>query len=202
MGGLKDRVASRDLSIHGKAASDLAYIRRTMDGSMRFTAVSGWGGIGMAAVAFAAAPLAGARADSAGWLFVWLAAAGAGLIVSVGAVAAKAKRTGQSVAAGAGRRFVFGLGPPLLLGALLTVALWNAGQVALLPPMWLLVYGTALTTAGSYTVAAIPAMGCAFLVLGAAALQAGSAWGDHFMAAGFGGVNLVGGLVVLRRHGG
>lgn len=49
---------SRLLAVQGKAASDLAYIRDTMDRSSRFTAVSGWGGVGQAAVAFAAAPLA------------------------------------------------------------------------------------------------------------------------------------------------
>lgn len=193
---------SRDLSIHGKAASDLAYIRRTMDGSMRFSAVSGWGGIAMGGVALLAAPVAGARAEAAGWLLVWLAAALLGVLAGGGATVVKTRRTGESLVAGAGRRFAFGLGPPLLLGALLTVGLWNAGQAALLPPTWLLVYGTALTTAGYHAVTTIPAMGCAFLVLGAAALEAGPAWGDHFMALGFGGVHLAGGAVVLRRHGG
>lgn len=188
--------------MHGKAARDLAYIRRTMDGSAQFTAVSGWGGLGTGAVAFAAAPLAAVRAGSAEWLLVWLAAALAAAFVGGVAVAVKARRTGQSLAAGAGRRFLFGLGPPLLLGALLTVALWEAGQTALLPPMWLLVYGTALTTAGSHSVGAVLAMGFAFLVLGAAALEAGPAWGDHFMAAGFGGIHVAGGLLVLSRHGG
>ncbi len=192
----------RDLSMHGKAASDLAYIRRTMDGSMRFTAVSGWGGVAMGAVALVAAPLASGRAGAEGWLAVWLAAALGGMLVGGAAIVSKARRTGQSLAAGAGRRFAFGLGPPLLLGALLTVGLWNAGQAALLPAVWLLVYGTALTTAGHHAVATIPAMGCAFLALGAVAVQAGPAWGDHFMALGFGGVHLAGGLVVLRRHGG
>lgn len=201
-GESKDPGVSRNLTMHGKAASDLAYIRRAMDGSMRFTAVSGWGGVAMAATAFAAAPLAAACTSSAGWLLVWLTAAGAGLTVGVGAVVVKAKRTGQSLAAGAGRRFIFGLGPPLLLGALLTIALWDAGQAVLLPPMWLLVYGTALTTAGACTIAAIPAMGGAFVILGVAALLAGPTWGDCFMATGFGGVNLAGGLVVLRKHGG
>ena len=45
-------------------------------------------------------------------------------------------------------------------------------------------------------------LGVCFLALGAVALVAPPAWGNTFMALGFGALHLVFGLVVARRHGG
>jgi heme/copper-type cytochrome/quinol oxidase subunit 3 len=41
-----------------------------------------------------------------------------------------------------------------------------------------------------------------FLVCGAAAVFAPAAGGDYFMAAGFGGLHIVFGLIIARRFGG
>jgi hypothetical protein len=68
--------------------------------------------------------------------------------------------------------------------------------------MWLLLYGTGIVTGGSYSVRIVPLMGLAFMVLGAAALFAPPAWGDAFMAAGFGGLHIVFGIIIWRKHGG
>jgi len=190
------------LAVHGKAASDLAYIRDTMDRSVRFTAVSGWGGVMMAAVSFVAAPVAHARPGPDEWLTAWLAAAALGFAAGAVSIALKARRSGQPLARGAGKRFARGLGPPILAGGLLTCALNQAGAVGLLPAGWLVVFGTGLATAGAWSVPAIPAMGFAFMAAGAGAVLAGPEWGDHFMALGFGGINLVGGIFVIRRYGG
>ena len=196
------RAAKPPAAMRGRAVSDLAYIRDTMDRSRRFTAVSGWGGVAMALVAFTAAPAARARPDPAGWLAVWLVAAGLGLLVGVLAIVLKSRKLEQPLLRGAGRRFALGLGPPMLVGGLLTAALYSDGASALLPAMWLLIFGTALATAGTHSVPVIPAMGCGFLVAGTGAIFFGPEWGDFFMAAGFGGVNLAGGVIVIRRYGG
>lgn len=45
-------------------------------------------------------------------------------------------------------------------------------------------------------------MGAGFMALGALAFVAPAAWGDWFMAAGFGGLQIGFGLVIARRHGG
>ena len=45
-------------------------------------------------------------------------------------------------------------------------------------------------------------MGFTFMALGAIALFAPSAWGDTFMAIGFGGLHILFGLIIWRKHGG
>ena len=193
--------ATQVRAVHGKAASDLAYIRRTMDRSSRFTAFSGWGGIGVSAVAVGAAPVAHSQPSPGPWLATWLAAAALAFAVGASSIAVKARRAGQPLARGAGWRFVLGLGPTVFAGGALTFALHAAGATELLPAMWLLVFGGGLSAAGLWAVPAIPVMGAAFMATGVAAVAAGPAWGDHFMALGFGGIHLAGGLFVLRRYG-
>jgi hypothetical protein len=51
-------------------------------------------------------------------------------------------------------------------------------------------------------VRAVPLMGAAFLTLGTFALLMPSVPGDALMAAGFGGVHLAVGFVIVRRHDG
>jgi hypothetical protein len=45
-------------------------------------------------------------------------------------------------------------------------------------------------------------MGICFAVIGAAALAAPLAWADGIMAAGFGGLHILFGLIIARKHGG
>jgi hypothetical protein len=54
---------------------------------------------------------------------------------------------------------------------------------------------------GTQSVRAVPAMGAAFLVLGAVAALA-PGWSDVLLALGFGGLHLAFGPYIARRHGG
>jgi len=48
----------------------------------------------------------------------------------------------------------------------------------------------------------VPVMGLAFMAVGALALFAPPSWGDALLAAGFGGLHLLFGAIIARRHGG
>ena len=50
---------------------DLRFIRKTMERGAAFTAVPGWGGVGMGLTALAAAVLASGQSTTEGWLLVW-----------------------------------------------------------------------------------------------------------------------------------
>jgi hypothetical protein len=87
-------------------------------------------------------------------------------------------------------------------GALLTPALYKSDLAGMLPAVWLLLFGAGMLTAGSFSVRTVRTLGLSFMVLGAAALLAPFAWGNWFMAAGFGGLHVVFGTVIARKHGG
>lgn len=185
-----------------RAMDDLRFIRKTMERGAAFTAVPGWGGVGMGATAVIAAVLASRQTTTDGWLLVWTLEAL--LAVGLGAVAMqrKARRARLPVLSGAGRKFLLSFLPPALAGVALTWALWQAGATALLPGAWLLLYGAAVVTAGTFSVRVVPVMGVCFMVLGVAALLAGPGAGDLWMAAGFGGLHIAFGTNIARRHGG
>ncbi len=189
--------------IQDRAIDNLRFIRDAMERASAFTAVPGWGGVVMGLSVLLAAPLAAARrADSGAWLTVWLAEAVVAAAIAVLTMAWKARRAKASLLRGSGRRFALSFLPPLMVGALLTYALARAGQHALLPAVWLMLYGTAVVTGGAFSVAAVPVMGAGMLVLGIAALLTPASWGDAWMAAGFGGLQIGFGFLIARRHGG
>jgi len=71
-----------------------------------------------------------------------------------------------------------------------------------LPGTWLLLYGTAVVSGGAFSVRVVPVMGLCLMVLGALALLAPVAWGDLFLAVGFGGGHIGFGLWIALRYGG
>jgi hypothetical protein len=183
------------------AVDDLKFIRRAMERAGSFTAVPGWGGVGIGVTALGAAFLAAAQPTPARWLTVWLVAALVATAIGLWTMVRKARRLDVPLATGAGRKFALGLLPPILVGAILTAALLRAGVETLLPAVWLLLYGTGIVAAGAFSVAVVPLQGLAFLILGGAALLVPQA-GDLLLGLGFGVVNLVFGIVIAVRHGG
>lgn len=173
-----------------------------MERAGSFTAVPGVGGVVMGLTALAAWPLAQRAPTSAAWLRVWLATAAVAATVGVLATVRKASRARIPLASGPARKFLLALSPAMLAGALVTAALWRAGEVRLLPGVWLLLYGAAVVSGGAFSVRAIPLLGACLMGLGAAALFSPKTWGDLYLAAGFGGLQIVFGAVIARRHGG
>jgi len=185
-----------------RALEDLRFIRQTLTRASSFTAVPGWGTTLMGITALPAALIAATRPDERSWLFTWLAEALLAVAIGGSAMARKARATQAPLFRGAGARFVFGLCPPLVAGAVLTVVVYAAGLVALLPGTWLLLYGTGIMTGGAFSVRPVPIMGLCFMLTGLIAFLAPPGWGDAFLAAGFGGLNIVFGLIVARAYGG
>jgi len=189
------------VALHDRAIDDLQYIRKTMERSSAFTAVSGGALVLMGAVALVAWGLTRAASPDR-WVLVWMIAAGLAIVIATSATAWKARESGEPLLSGPGRKLILGVLPALTVGGLLTLPLHQAGQTPLLPPVWLLLYGTAVTSGGVFSVRTIPVMGLCFLALGAAALLSPAAWATAYMAAGFGGLHVVFGLIIARRHGG
>jgi hypothetical protein len=183
-------------------AADLRFIRDTMQRSASFTAVPGWGQVILGATALAAAWLAARQSTSTAWLKVWLAEAILAALIAVLSMYWKATRRGLPLFSGPGRKVALGLFPPLMAGALLTLVLLRAGLESALAPAWLLLYGAGIITGGAYSVSIVPVMGLSFMVTGALAVVAPATWSNYFLAAGFGGLHIVFGLLIARRHGG
>jgi hypothetical protein len=184
------------------AADSLRYIRETMERAGSFTSVPGWGGVGMGCTALVAAALAEARGGGMGWMTVWLLEAMVALGIGMAAAARKASRAELPLLSGPGRKFLAGILPPMAVGALLTVALLQAGAVPAIPGTWLLLYGAGVVSGGAASVRIVPVMGACFMAMGALALFAPPAWGNAFLAGGFGGLHIVFGLLIVVKYGG
>ena len=187
-------------ALHLHALDNLRFIRETMARSVAFTAVPGRGGMLMGGTALVAAYLAWGRSAPV-WLLTWLCGSAVAFAVGAVTLVAKARAAGLPLRSGAGRKFAMGLLPPIAAAIPLTIVLFRAGQIGLLPGVWLLLYGAGVVVAGAFSVGVVPVMGAGFMALGTAACIV-PGWGDALMAAGFGGLHVVFGALIARRHGG
>jgi hypothetical protein len=190
------------IPIDARAADHLRYIRETMERAAEFTAVPGWGGVAMGLTAIAASFAASRQNSPRAWLTVWLIEAFIAVAIAAPSAATKAHRANAALFSGPGRKFLLSFAPPILVGGLLTFVLFQAGVHAVLPGVWLLLYGTAIVTGGAFSVRVVPVMGLCLMALGAIALFAPANWGNAFMAGGFGFLQIGFGLWIARHHGG
>jgi hypothetical protein len=190
------------ITLQSRALDHISYIRHTMEQAGAFTAVPGWGGVAMGVTALGAGVLAARQSTPDAWLTVWLGEAVLAFSIGALALVRKARAAGVPLLSGPARKFALGLVPPLVVGALLTAVMAGTDLAILLPGVWLLLYGTAVVTGGAFSVPIVPVMGLCFMALGAAALFAPAAWGNGLLAAGFGALHVVFGLLIARRYGG
>lgn len=192
----------KPIPIHEHAIDNLRFIRETMERASSFTAVPGWGGAAMGATAIVAALLGFLQSDERQWLAVWLIEALLAIGIGMYSMHRKAVAGGSSVLSAPARKFALGFAPPLFAGAVVTLALADAGHIKLLPGIWLLLYGAAVMTGGAFSVRVVPVMGMCFTGLGAVCLFSPAAWGNWFLLMGFGVLHLVFGVLIARRYGG
>ena len=194
--------ADPPIPLSDRAIRDLSFIRETMERATTVTSVPGWGGAAMGATALVAAWAASRQGSPAEWLAVWLGEAVIALGIGGVSMVRKAEATGATLRTRAGRLFAGAFVPPVLAGAVLTAACYRAGLTSMLPGVWLLLYGTAVTVAGAFSVRAVPVMGVCFMILGAAAFALPASYGNLLMAIGFGGLQVGFGILIARRYGG
>src|SRR3954451_9333666 len=81
-------------ALHARAMDNLSFIRQTMERATAFTAVPGWGGVGMGVLALGASAVASTRISPREWLIAWLGTAVVALTLGGWTMATKARRAG------------------------------------------------------------------------------------------------------------
>jgi hypothetical protein len=184
------------------AIDDLRFIRETMESATSFTAVPGWGGVAIGITALAAGVVASLRPQVEWWVGVWGLEALCAFAVGASAVFWKARKVETPLLSRPVRKFILGLFPPMLAAAVLSIVIYRAAIFNLLPGLWLLLYGAGVVTAGAFSVKVVPIMGLCFMLAGILALFCPASWANLIMAGGFGGLHIIFGMIIARRHGG
>jgi hypothetical protein len=189
-------------ALHARAMDNLKYIRETMERATSFTGISGWGQVAIGVTALGASFIASRQTPFKNWMTVWLVEGLVALLIAGWSIDRKARESKMPLLSGPGRKVAFSLTPPLFAGGLLTIVLYRAGLTDAIPGLWLLLYGTGVITGGMFSVSVVPLMGLCFMTLGAAAYLAPPGLANWFMAAGFGGLHIIFGIIIARKYGG
>jgi hypothetical protein len=188
--------------LHLRALDNLQFIRDTLERAGSFTAVSGLGMVAVGSIAVIVSVIAAKEPTRQAWLACWVAAAALNAVISVVAISRKAHGAGTHLLSGPGRKIALCFIPPMIVGGLLSVVLYRAGWVSLLPAVWLMLYGTAVVAGGTFSVPIVPVMGLSFIAFGAIALYTPPSLENWMLGLGFGGLHIVFGSAIARRYGG
>lgn len=188
--------------MQARAMDNLRFIRETMEAAGTFTAVSGWGQVVIGSTAIIAAVVAASFGFSVNWVLVWAVEAFLALLISVWFMYDKARSASLPLLTGSARKLLFSFTPVFVVGIVVTLAFMERGMFALLPGMWMLLYGTGVVAAGAFSVRIVPVMGAAFIVVGGATLFAPPSWNTALLILSFGILHIVFGIFIARRHGG
>jgi hypothetical protein len=188
-------------AIESRALGTLAYIRASIESSSSLD-VPGMAGIVVGVIGLLAAIVVSLPRGAPHWLGIWLFAAAAALALGGALVARQIVQRGHARYWGPARKFLLCLCPALLAGGVLTLVLSSTGSVALIPGMWLLLYGCAVLSASTVTTAGVARlvgiMGALFVALGSITFALPLAAHNAMLGLGFGGVHIVFGLLIGR----
>jgi uncharacterized BrkB/YihY/UPF0761 family membrane protein len=187
------------IPIESRALGTLAYIRSSIESSGSM-AVPGMAGIVMGAIGIAATVLASVPNGARHWLGIWVVAAAIAFASGGAMMAREAAQSGHARYLGPVRKFLLCLCPALLTGAVLTFVLWHAGITGMIPGVWLLLYGCAVLSASTVTIARtmrlISIMGVLFMLLGLLAFAAPATSHTLILGMGFGALHTIFGMLI------
>ena len=147
-----------------EAADQLRYIRDVMARSDAFTAIPGRGSMAMGGLALVATFVLAPYAYDGFWLWGWLGVAVLACLSGTIALVRKAQIHRVPLGSGSGRKFLLGLAPAVAGGVLMTIVLWQADAVQLLPGAWMLLYGVGVLASGAFSVRLVPLIGLLFMI--------------------------------------
>jgi hypothetical protein len=189
------------IPIESRALGTLAYIRRSIDSSGSM-AVPGMAGVVMGGIGIVATIMASVPRGVPHWLGIWLIAAAVALAVGGATMARQAAESGHARYLGPVRKFLLCLCPALFAGAVLTFLLWHMNATQMIPGVWLLLYGCAVLSASTVTVARtmrlISIMGVLFMLLGLLAFASPPRVHTAILGLGFGALHSIFGVLIGR----
>ena len=187
------------IPIESRALGTLTYIRASIESSGSM-AVPGMAGIVMGGIGIIATIVASVPQGAPHWLGIWLVAAAIAFALGGAMMAREAAQSGHARYLGPVRKFLLCLCPALLTGAALTFVLWRAGTTGLIPGVWLLLYGCAVLSASTVTIARtmrlICIMGVLFMLLGLLAFAAPPGTHTLILGMGFGALHTIFGILI------
>jgi hypothetical protein len=191
-------------ALRDHAVDNLRYIRDTMERAAAFTSIPGWGGVVIGITALGTTiltePMTAWQPER--WFTAWLIEAFVACAVGALAMWRKGRRAGTPLSSRPARRFFISYFAPLIAGAVLTFAIVRTGVLQPLPSIWLLLYGAAFVSSGTFSVRVIQLMGVCFMIFGVTAAFLPLSVGNLILGAGFGGLHIIFGLIIARNYGG
>jgi hypothetical protein len=188
--------------MQARAMDNLSFIRGVMERAVTFTAVSGWGQVVIGITAIVAALIAARQSLPWARVATWVAEAGIAAGISVTSMSLKSHAANMPLLSGPIRKLVLSFSPPMIVGAVLTAVMVRHGNYEYLPGVWMLLYGAAVVSAGTYSVRSVPVMGGAFMIVGTVTLFAPVTWTTALMMLTFGALHIAFGIWIAWRHGG
>ena len=191
-----------------EAFKALTYIRTAVDKVHRYSTFSALSGFWACIAALIGSGVCGIFPDWPGaspaqgpkflqvWITVWFVAT----MGQFGFTFLKARSRGESFFSPIAVTALTVLAGPFLAGGLGTVAFWKAGQFALMPGLWLTLYGCGLYAVSYFAPIFLRVFGLVFMALGFAAWMTGPEMAALWLGLGFGGLHAVFGAMVLARY--
>jgi hypothetical protein len=186
-------------AIESRALGTLDFIRSSIESSSSMD-VPGMAGIVMGVIGVMAAIMVSLPRWSAHWLGIWLFAAAVALVFGGALVTRQIARRGHTRYLGPARKFLLCLCPALFAGAVLTWVLWNTQMAGIIPGVWLLLYGCAVLSASTVTIAGVTRligiMGGLFVALGLLTFVLPPMAHTLMLGLGFGVVHIIFGILI------